>query len=167
MNSGSEAPIVLDVEASGFGRGSYPIEVGFAAPDGRSVCSLIRPAPHWTHWDQAAERVHGLSRNTVERHGRQPAEVAQLLNRELDGLIVYSDAWGQDYGWLNMLFDEAGTRPLFALRHLRELLSEDQADRWHVTRARVLQQMQLRRHRASSDARALQLTLLAVRRGDA
>ena len=164
MNAGSQAPFVLDVEASGFGRGSYPIEIGFAAPDGRSVCSLIRPAPHWTHWDPAAERVHGLSRYTVERHGRRPAEVAQLLNRELHGCLVYSDGWAHDYGWLGLLFDEAGTQPRFALRHLLELLTEEQAERWNSTRLRVLDQMQLRRHRASSDARALQLTLLAVRR---
>ena len=27
-------PIVIDVEASGFGKGSYPIEVGVVLPDG-------------------------------------------------------------------------------------------------------------------------------------
>lgn len=42
-------PAVLDVEASGFGRYSYPIEVGYALPDGRVFCTLIRPEPHWTH----------------------------------------------------------------------------------------------------------------------
>jgi hypothetical protein len=36
---------VIDVEASGFGRGSYPIEVGFVLPDGEAVCTLVRPRP--------------------------------------------------------------------------------------------------------------------------
>ena len=32
---------VLDIEASGFGRGSYPIEIGFVLPDGNGA-SMIR-----------------------------------------------------------------------------------------------------------------------------
>ncbi len=40
-----DLPTVIDVEASGFGAGSYPIEVGVAFPDGRSWCCLIRPEP--------------------------------------------------------------------------------------------------------------------------
>ena len=36
-------PIVLDLEASGFGRGSYPIEVGLAMTDGHLVDYLIKP----------------------------------------------------------------------------------------------------------------------------
>jgi len=160
-----ELPFVLDVEASGFGARSYPIEVGFVTPEGRSVCSLIRPAPHWTHWDPAAERLHGLTRSAVERHGREPSEVATLLNRELEGCTVYSDAWAHDYSWLAVLFEEARQRPRFRLQHLRELLTESQAERWDATRQRVLAQMRLHRHRASTDARSLQLTLLAVQRG--
>ena len=51
-------PAVLDVEASGFGRESYPIEVGYVLSGGQTYCSLIRPLPEWTHWDPQAERVH-------------------------------------------------------------------------------------------------------------
>ena len=31
-----ELPIIIDIEASGFGRGSYPIEIGYHMPDGES-----------------------------------------------------------------------------------------------------------------------------------
>ena len=34
LANGATLPAVLDVEASGFGAGSYPIEVGIAMPDG-------------------------------------------------------------------------------------------------------------------------------------
>ena len=37
------APIIIDIEASGFGRGSYPIEVGLVLPDGTPHCFLIAP----------------------------------------------------------------------------------------------------------------------------
>ena len=39
----ADVPTILDLEASGFGRDSYPIEVGYVLPDGSSFCSLIRP----------------------------------------------------------------------------------------------------------------------------
>ncbi|MDB5851379.1 MAG: hypothetical protein JWP29_5131, partial [Rhodoferax sp.] len=64
------APTVLDVEASGFGRHSYPIEVGYVLPDGKTYCTLIRPEPTWTHWDPEAEHLHHISRETVLAMGR-------------------------------------------------------------------------------------------------
>ena len=97
---------VIDIEASGFGRRSYPIEVGYVLPDGRTRCTLIRPPEHWTHWDQDAERVHHISRETLMRHGRTTGEVARMLNADLQGLTVYCDGWGHDYPWLAALFDE-------------------------------------------------------------
>ena len=103
-------PCVLDIEASGFGRSSYPIEVGYVLPDGRAVCMLVRPAPEWTHWDEEAARVHGITLSVLARHGRTPQEVAQALNRDLAGLTVYCDGWAHDYSWLHALYDQAGLR---------------------------------------------------------
>ena len=78
-----EAPTVIDVEASGFGKGSYPIEVGFVLPDGRGDCMLIRPGPQWRHWDVAAERLHHISRALLEERGRPARDVAERLNAQL------------------------------------------------------------------------------------
>jgi len=156
-------PCVIDVEASGFGRGSYPIEVGFVMPDGEAVCTLVRPPAHWTHWDGRAERLHGLSRELLEQRGRDPEEVARLLNDRLRGCTVYCDGWAHDYTWLAMLFNEAGMHPAFTLRHLHELIGEEDAPRWDHTCAEVRSHLQLTRHRASSDARVLQLALGQLR----
>ena len=161
-------PCVLDIEASGFGRGSYPIEIGFVLPDGTAYCSLIAPDDGWTHWDGDAERVHGISRALLQRHGRSVQEVAHELNHRLDGRIVYCDNWAHDYAWLARLFDTAESVPTFRLRHLRELMSENAVERFDAARAVVERNLQLRRHRASSDARVLQLSLARVwRSGDA
>jgi len=52
-------PGVLDMEASGFGRDSYPIEVGYVLPTGirapkRSIASRLPPckraAAMWARW---------------------------------------------------------------------------------------------------------------------
>lgn len=76
-------PCILDIEASGFGASSDPIEVGHVLADGRSRCTLIRPREGWTHWDPRAEALHGISRETLLRHGRPVAEVARTLNADL------------------------------------------------------------------------------------
>ncbi len=156
-------PAILDMEASGFGKNSYPIEVGFVLPDGRARCALIRPAPHWQHWDPQAELLHHLSRDVVQRHGRPITEIAAMLNDALAGMVVYSDGWANDYSWLAALFDEAGCSPKFKLDNLRALLHEHEAARWHSIKQQVSRELKLERHRASTDARVLQSTFQRVK----
>jgi hypothetical protein len=157
-------PTVLDVEASGFGRNSYPIEVGFVLPDGHCFCTLVRPESHWTHWDAQAEAMHHIPRAIVQERGMPSHEVARTLNTQLAGQIVYSDGWANDYSWLGVLFDAAEMAPRFKLENLRALLNEEEADKWHTVKAEVTRERGAQRHRASSDARLLQLTLLRLRR---
>jgi hypothetical protein len=156
-------PAILDVEASGFGRGSYPIEIGFIKPQGQSFCSLIHPLPDWKHWDDEAESLHGITRDLLLRHGKPPEWVAAEMNARLRGLTVYCDGWGQDYPWLARLYDSADLQPAFRLEDLRRLLSEDEAARWHQVISDVRREQNVCRHRASTDAKVLQLALLRVR----
>jgi hypothetical protein len=158
-----DLPSILDVEASGFGRNSYPIEVGYVLPDGSSYCSLIKPQPHWTHWDPAAEQVHHIRRDLLVQHGRDVQEVARRLNEGLRGQVVFSDGWAHDYPWLAALYEEAELVPSFKLESLRGLLSEDEASQWAATRQAVMSEHQVERHRASTDARLLQTTLKRLR----
>lgn len=157
-------PIVIDVEASGFGAGSYPIEIGLVMGDGRAHCCLVRPETDWTHWEARAEAVHGLDRDTLVRVGRPVQEVAHWLNGLLRGHTAYSDAWGHDYTWLSRLFEAAHSSPTFRLEALSGLLAEPELMIWHAAREAVEAGLGERRHRASVDARVLQQTLLRVRR---
>ncbi|MGS0753431.1 3'-5' exonuclease [Roseateles sp. GG27B] len=156
-------PVLLDIEASGFGRGSYPIEIGFIGPEGRAFCALIKPEPDWLHWDASAEALHGISRELLQRCGKAPLWVATEINACLAGQIVYCDAWGYDYPWLSRLFDAVGLVPSFRLADLRSLLTEDDQAYWQAALEQVRAELQLRRHRASSDAKVLQLTLMRVK----
>jgi hypothetical protein len=155
-------PCVIDIEASGFGAGSYPIEVGTVLSDGTAYCSLISPEPDWRHWDPGAEAIHGIQRDTLREHGKPAAAVAQALNGLLRGRTVYTDAWYHDYQWLARLFDAADAQPAFRLEDLRKLLDDGAQARWHDTREQVAQALHLTRHRATNDAKVLQQTLLAV-----
>ena len=42
-------PFIIDVEASGFGSSSYPIEIGVALEYGSRHSALIKPADDWIH----------------------------------------------------------------------------------------------------------------------
>ncbi|WP_077033965.1 hypothetical protein [Pelomonas sp. KK5] len=156
-------PAIIDIEASGFGRGSYPIEVGFVGPSGTVFCSLIHPEPDWQHWDIQAEALHGISRATLMAHGKPPEWVADELNRRLQGQTVYCDGWGHDYPWLARLFDSVDRLPAFHLEDLRRLLSDGEAARFHQIAAQVRSEQKIARHRASSDARVLQMALMRVK----
>jgi hypothetical protein len=163
QHNNADVPAILDVEASGFGGKSYPIEVGLVLPNGHSYCSLILPEPEWTHWDDKAESVHHISRRLLHDKGRPVVEVARMLNDHLKGQTVYSDGWVNDYSWVGVLFDAAGLYPRFRLENLRALLDEDEADHWHEVKAEVARERGAQRHRASADARLLQLTLQRLR----
>lgn len=163
MHQATPPPAILDIEASGFGLGSYPIEIGFVLSDGSTWCSLVHPEPDWQHWDPEAATVHGIQRAQLVSHGRRPTDLCQLLNDRLRGLTVYSDAWAHDYTWLNRLYEAAGTSPRFKLDNLRALLDESDAAQWHEAKRRVALSAGLQRHRASADARLLQQTWISLK----
>ncbi|WP_101757628.1 hypothetical protein [Oceanicoccus sp. KOV_DT_Chl] len=162
--SESMKPIILDVEASGLGRGSYPVEAGFVLADGKSHCAIIRRESEWEYWDPQAERLHGISRQTLDHYGKTPMEVAAMLNHYLAGQTVYSDAWGNDSSWIALLFDVAELPQRFKLESLRSLLSDSQLEIWHDTKAKVVKELGFRRHRASHDALILQHTFYQTAR---
>lgn len=153
-------PVVVDLEASGFGSGSYPIEVGVAFADGSTFCSLIRPEADWTHWDSRAQRVHNIPRRTLLKHGRAASDIADELNQRLAGETIYSDAWGVDAPWLALLFHRTSTAQQFQVDSIRTLINEEEADRWGDNKQMIIDQLVLTRHRASSDALIIQNTLL-------
>jgi hypothetical protein len=153
---------ILDIEASGFGRESYPVEIGFVLPDGQAFCTLIRPSPEWSHWDPQAELVHGITLQTAVDHGRDALDVATVLNERLYGLTLYCDGWAHDFVWLSVLFEAAGLNPSFKLDSLRRLMTEPQVARWDDIKKQVTDEMSLPRHRASSDARILQVALMRL-----
>lgn len=156
-------PFIVDVEASGFGCESYPIEIGLALENENRYCSLILPSDRWTHWDTAAQDTHHISRDLLIEHGKPLTQVAKELNQLLDGLTVYSDGWVTDKPWVTRLFSEAGIRQAFRISPLESILTEPQMEIWHTTKERILASTALTRHRASSDAFIIQETFFRTR----
>lgn len=151
-------PNIIDVEASGFGSASYPIEVGVILQDQSKYCALIQPAPDWSYWDTDAEKVHRIGRDLLRTHGKPMQSVAATLNELLQGKVLYSDGWGLDKTWLDTLFYRARMQMNFIVSPLELILSEQQMERWHVTKDRILADLPDHRHRASFDAWLIQET---------
>ncbi|NDY71371.1 hypothetical protein DO021_02690 [Desulfobacter hydrogenophilus] len=156
-------PFIVDVESSGLGCESYPIEIGLALEGENRYCSLILPADRWTHWDTAAQDTHHISREVLIKYGKPLNYVAKGLNRVLKGLTVYSDGWVTDKLWVTRLFSEAGIRQAFTISPLECILTEPQMEIWHTTKDSIIASMALTRHRACSDAFIIQETFYRTR----
>lgn len=159
----TEVPHIIDIEASGFGCDSYPIEVGVILADGARYCSLIRPAVDWTHWGREAEAVHGIKRSILESEGCRVETVAFELNAFLAGKTVYSDGWVVDKPWLIRLFEKARIDMQFTISSLESILKEQQIQYWDQTKANLENQHKIIRHRASNDAWLIQRTFVLTR----
>lgn len=151
-------PNVIDFEASGLGPPSYPIEVGVVLSNGKSYCSLIYPAVDWLYWDDEAELIHGIKRQTLFEYGKPIQQVASELNSFLLDKTVYSDGWVVDNPCLIALFSKSGIEPKFHLSALEWILKEPQMLVWAKIKMEVIKDLSLKRHRASSDAMIIQET---------
>ena len=119
-------PVFGDIEASGLDDASYPIEIGWSLPDGRTRSFLIKPEPEWTHWDEAAEDLHGISREELEKSGLPAVMVAAKMNQDLQGLTLFFDGGEFDKDWITKLFAAAGISPVFHLSSVFRLLFPEQ-----------------------------------------
>jgi hypothetical protein len=153
-------PLIVDVEASGFGQTSYPIEIGLALTNNERYCSLIRPPDSWTHWDKKAQAVHHITRDILLKSGKPIHKVALELNAILGHATVYSDGWCVDKPWITKLFGQAGIAMSFHVSPLEMILSEPQMTIWHATKDRIIAQSDQDRHRASTDAYFIQETFV-------
>jgi hypothetical protein len=157
-------PTIIDIEASGFGRGSYPIEVGFITAEKQVGCRLIKPLKSWQCWCPEAEKIHGITRSVLMEKGKPVIDIALWLNLSLAGQTVYSDAWLNDMCWLGRLFEEAEINQNFRLESILNLLTEEERESWADVYQSVLAETKLIRHRASSDAKLIQETYLKIKK---
>ncbi|GAA6166302.1 3'-5' exonuclease [Sessilibacter corallicola] len=157
-----QRPPIVDVEASGFGSDSYPIEIGVVLNTGQRFSYLIKPFNDWTHWDDDAEALHGISREQLMTEGREPVEVAQELNAVLLGQTLYSDAWVVDKPWVDTLFNRAQIRRQFFVSPIEAITSEKQLEDWSYAKKRLSEELGQKIHRALNDALLIQETFVAT-----
>lgn len=145
-------PIVLDCEASGLGKDSYPIEVGIAFDDGSVESFLIKPHHDWTFWDLDAEKIHNIKREELES-GYSLYEAASFLNSQLRGCMVYSDCVEYEIFWIDRIFKELN---IFRAFEIESLFAIDDFDHQRFTSEKNSLYSKTIRHRAGNDAKVLQ-----------
>jgi hypothetical protein len=158
------SPTIIDIEASGFGSRSYPIEIGVVKTNGERYCALIEPQPEWDHWSDSAQAMHGISRRLILSRGRTPRDICLELNDFLGEITAYSDAWTHDKPWLSRLFFAGRVAPGFRLSPIEIIATEEQLLLWDKTKMRLEKRLDIKRHRASGDAYLIQQTFLETRR---
>jgi hypothetical protein len=151
--------VTIDFEASCLPRHgrSFPIEVGIAGP-GFVRSWLIRRHPDWADWDwtERAERLHGITRATIEREGLPAGQVLAELADAVAGRRVVADSHIDQY-WLDTLASAAGRPAPFSIDHVTGLLEEWGAEESAIASAVVQADMICpARHRAAADAQWLQ-----------
>ncbi|MHA7873160.1 MAG: hypothetical protein ACX939_12490 [Hyphococcus sp.] len=115
----------IDLEASGLGPASWPIEVGWCFVDSGPEAMLIAPVDEWSldAWDPNAQALHGVSVDELHASGHPAVDACRRLNDALEGAQVYSDAPDWDAFWIYRLFSAAGEKQRFALQDFGALLS--------------------------------------------
>lgn len=144
---------IIDIEASGLHRLSYPLEIA-AAVDGQTRSWLIKPQPSWRHWDVFAEALHGLPRDLLEQEGLPARQVAIELSEfvaQTDDAVLYSDACAWDASWINRLYRSVNLPRGFSLGSIYDLLDERQTDDFHQEKLRIVERNRFRPHRAAVD----------------
>lgn len=163
---------ILDLEASGLGYGSYPIEAGMALIRGstqpiRTWSRLIRPTALWREsglWWPESAALHGISLDMLEQEGEPIHVVCDLLNAVLArAAVVVTDAPLYDQDWLDTLFRAGDREQLFTLQDFDLLTGGLDPDQYRrmvglLDRAKAP-------HRAGPDALRLAATLLEAHCG--
>ena len=142
----------IDLEASGLGAESWPIEVGWCFETGAPETHLIEPAPDWSReaWDKSAEALHGISMASLSKTGASASAVCTRLNRALKDSVVYSDAPDWDGFWLYRLFAAAGVKQEFSLSNFVDLFDSLPGDELQALLARAAETTP-HTHRARED----------------
>lgn len=150
---------VIDIEATGLSSRSYPIEVGVVLSNGQHYEALIRPLPHWSHWDERAESIHGINRELLRDKGKDAKTVCQELNALCEGESLYSDCWVYDSPWLTRLFAESGVKMAFRCRAMESILAEHDLAQWIERKQQVALRFGIKPHRALNDATIISTAL--------
>lgn len=128
--------------------------------NGSRFCKLIKPFDDWLHWDDDAEKLHGISRALLNEKGINGVEVCLQLNEFIGSSMAYSDGWVVDSPWLRKLYDRAKVEVGFRLSSLEMIMKESQYAIWDQTKTDLCRLHNVRRHRASGDATLIQQTFV-------
>ena len=107
---------VIDIESSGLGEYTYPIELGVARRNARGGTlftwqSLIRPTPLWTRdydWIKEAQDLHGIAPADLSDAPKVETVIDQFEAFLGNAHSIISDNPFHDQRWLDTLYRQDG-----------------------------------------------------------
>lgn len=115
---------IIDIESSGLHKNSYPIQIGLT--DGnRGQLFMLKPADHWTYWDDNAESIHKIPRASLKTCGLDPRHVALEMNKAFRNQTLYCDNPQWDSYWLKVLFSDSYLQPKFKIENNQSLFESN------------------------------------------
>jgi hypothetical protein len=155
--------MTLDIEASGLGDESYPIQIGYSFEEkGKLVTKefFIKPAEHWEYWDDEAEEfIHHIPRQAL-KNGLSIQDACEKLNLDLIGAEIIVDSKEYDVFWLEKLFSEAQVNMGFNIINIDDYLFK----KYGVKNDRYEQERELHEfsHSAGEDSKVIYEILNAM-----
>jgi hypothetical protein len=149
----------IDVESSGLGRGSYPIEYGSCGLDLQPVSLLIRRRDDFAlaDWSPTAQNLHNISLDDLADHGVDADEAARRISLDLaPGVIGLSDNPDHDFQWLIRLssdLDAVGLYPISLFQRQARIAALERHGYERLSEATVrVQERYPHLHRAGPDS---------------
>lgn len=120
--------IILDFEASGIMKGSFPIEIAWIRDSGTAISTLIQPSDNWLSnenlWSERSQNVHGIEKATLISEGLDIKSVIDLIVNDIKEYeTIYSDNPSFEQEWLDRLFDEARISHNYIVRDFNVMLN--------------------------------------------
>ena len=157
---------IIDIEASGLGNASYPIEIGITN-GAENYSSLIKPLSSWVDWDLNSAKIHGICRETLVREGKEAFVVAEEVSALLNNQPVYCSNIGYDDFWLEILFKQTNVLQKFVVKNIYDLFEDKPGslDEFNSKKEKLVGSSEFLNHRALDDARVIWLALSQNRLG--
>ncbi|KAI1699014.1 hypothetical protein Ddc_18806 [Ditylenchus destructor] len=140
-------------------------EIGFVEATGLPFCSLIQPAPEWQHWDEQAEQLHGISRELLLRHGRPREWVAKRSTGDWPDRPSTATAGATITAGCPSSSRAPAACRASSWKTCGGCSARTRRAAGPPCRRRCANEARLRRHRASADAKVLQMTLMRIKHG--
>lgn len=108
----------VDLESSGLGKESYPIEYGSCGFDLKPSSFLIRRRDDFrlSEWSMAAQNLHHISPDQLTRQGVDTEEAILRISHDLaPGVMCLSDNPDYDYHWLVRLSADLGSIDIYPI----------------------------------------------------
>jgi DNA polymerase III subunit epsilon len=146
--------LILDIEASGLHKDSFPIEIAYGDPkDSWVTSSLIRPHPTWNNglWDQEAITLTGILPELLQC-APLATQVTKNVAKDLSQAdLILSDAPAWDARWLNRLLDLNPTPVNIKIEDFRATINKFNPLRKYLSTYKCLNIYDKSEHRAGGD----------------